>query len=200
MNKETQNPNSFGAYQWAKKLHKQRTGDKRNPWPYINDTDKDGTPDIVDCKPKDPKKQGLGYVGHAIGQAAQGARGVVGKVAQSYHQYKEEAPQREEKRIEALKRRTRFEEERAKQEEIKAKVEAARARVRKSREVGRPKYNTGGGYSPGMGLMGSGMFEERPPSKPKALKTKPRKRRTKRKQKSKQPQFIVRGGKAYPIA
>ena len=186
MNKGIPNPESFGAYQWAKKLKRQREGNNKNPWPYINDTDKDGTPDSVDCRPKDPKKQGLGYVGHAVGQAAIGARGVVRKVATSYHQYKEEAPQRAEKRMEGMQRQRAVQEERLKQEEIKAKMEATRARIRKSRQEGRPKQ-VGGGYSPGMGLMGSGMFgmeQPKPAAVPQAPKVK-HKRRTKRRKKRK---------------
>lgn len=142
-----------GAYIWAKKLHKQRVSNKKNPWPYINDTDKDGAPDSVDCKPRDPKKQGF--------------REFAGKVKQGYQKWRAEAPQRqaeatrqrtesEERRVESLRRQATMESERA-------KIEKARAEQRIARERGRPKPMNMGGYSPGMGLMGSGMFEERPP-------------------------------------
>ncbi len=147
---------------------------KKNPF---GDKDKDGMMNVTDCKPRNPNKQGF------LGEATRGylakRKGIVGSAARKYEEYRAKAPEREQARIESLKRRAEIEKQRT--AIAKTRAERARARPAASMDYGR-FFGLGAGVTP------------RAAPKKKVIVKKRRKKGT-----SKTPKYVVRGGKAYPI-
>lgn len=144
----------------------------------LPDKDRDGVPDVLDCRPNNPREQGW-------------VHDVAVKAKTGYQKWRAEAPERATKTYEAKKERL----ERAETIETqRAKLEEARARVRKARARALPKaraITTGGLFG---APSGKPVYEEKitfgeigraPPkirkkTKKRVTKRKPRKQRVKR--------------------
>jgi len=80
---------------------------RRDPF---GDKDKDGVMNVTDCQPNNPRKQG--FLGEIVRKKLEERKGMVGRTAKAYGEYRAKAPEREEARIKALKRRAEIERQR----------------------------------------------------------------------------------------
>lgn len=76
----------------------------------FKDSDKDGVNDFADCQPHNPRKQGA--LSYAAGKFLRKRKGIIGRAAKTYAEYKKGEPERQEARIKALKRRAEIERQR----------------------------------------------------------------------------------------
>jgi len=130
----------------------------RNP---MKDSDKDGVNDFADCEPHNPKKQGP--LAYAAAKYLEKRKGIVGKAARGYAEYKKGAPEREKARIETLKRRAEIERQRT-----------AIARARAERIRARPTATMDYGRFFG---LGAGVIPRAAPKAPKKRKKRKKKKR-----------------------
>lgn len=74
----------------------------------LGDFDKDRVPNLVDCQPRNKKKQDMKAVKEKMGIFGRKVKKIARKVHKKYEKYKEEAPKREEAQIEKLQRQERM--------------------------------------------------------------------------------------------
>ena len=60
----------------------------------FKDSDRDGVNNFSDCQPNNPNKQGP--LAYAAGKYLRKKKGLIGKAARGYAEYRKEAPQREQ--------------------------------------------------------------------------------------------------------